>query len=86
MNKIIFIGWKRNRRAKPALQVGWRAFRYAPGAVVPAHSAQTCVWRIDSRTGRLTASWSLAADEELSPCCNKPHFANRALAGVARAA
>jgi hypothetical protein len=87
MNKIIFIDTKRNLRAKPALQGGLRAFHHASAAVGPARSALTCVWRVDPGTGRLVASWSLAAIDELSHCCSKPHFANGAdIARAARAA
>jgi hypothetical protein len=88
MNKIIFIDTKRNYRAKSALTSGLRAFHRAPGATLPAHSALTCHWRVDPNTGRLVASWSFEAVDDLTHCCHRSRFTGRAtgIARVARAA
>jgi hypothetical protein len=88
MNKIIFIDTKRNLRAKSAFTGGLRAFHRAPGATRPAHSALTCLWRVDPATGRLAASWSFEAAEDLTHCCRKSHFTGHAadIAPAARAA
>jgi hypothetical protein len=88
MNKIIFIDTKRNYRAKSALAGGLRAFHPAPGAIPPARSALACHWRRDPNTGRLAASWSHDAVEDLTHCRRQSHVASRAtrITLVARAA
>jgi len=78
MNKIIFIDTKRNYRAKSALTGGLRAFYRARRVTRPAHAALACLWRVDPDTGRLSASWSFEAAEDLTHCRRKSHFTGRA--------
>ena len=85
MNKIIFIDTKRNLRANSALTGGLRALHRAHGAIHPARSSLTCLWRVDPDTGRLAASWSFETAEDLTPCSRKSHFTGHA-ADIAPAA
>jgi hypothetical protein len=85
MNKIIFIDTNRKLRAKSTPRGRLRVFHHAPGTFRPAHSALTCIWRIDPRTGRLAASWSFEAVDDLTHCTHKSHFTSCA-AGIAPAA
>ena len=88
MNKIIFIDTKRNLRAKSGFTGELRAFHRAPGATRPVHSALICLWRVDPDTGRVTASWSFEAVEDLTHCRRESYFTGHAadIAPVARAA